>query len=425
MFLSQRALGSDQRARPALDGLGAKCCSIRLPATRAHRSSRHGLRNYGRHPCGDERLHHVRPVERPRASRSDRTAIVVIGVDPGAATNTCSTAYAHRMKLTARWEFIKSFKRKWEAPIPACRWCGSAYERYGMQVDLEVDRGHDGARKTTILKIEELNTPRQRAGTPRDDRIRAAGARHPRRPVLSALPYLSPRLRCRIATGAVWNQEMADRAAKKRAKGRKKRINRIGQIVYWKVQGPTKRQAQGARSHRVGPRRCVAAMRTATSTTCSRAFIEGGCCCIPSAPTRTLIDATSRVYDPRPACGPMAMEGRATTEPIGLEADEVMEDALENGDELRPIPADRWGRDFDVHSEVWIGPRNPPMRQKIKKSENSNAKEDRNQAKRRGGRQANGTPKTKKKRHSENAALAAAAAKPRKIFRRSSSCWAS
>jgi hypothetical protein len=38
----------------------------------------------------------------------------------------------------------------------------------------------------------------------------------------------------------VWNQEMADRAAKKG----EKLDYRINQIVYWKMQGPTKRQAQ-------------------------------------------------------------------------------------------------------------------------------------------------------------------------------------
>ena len=46
--------------------------------------------------------------------RSDRTAIVVIGVDQG-GNKYLLDGVRHRMKLTARWEFIKSFRRKWQA----------------------------------------------------------------------------------------------------------------------------------------------------------------------------------------------------------------------------------------------------------------------------------------------------------------------
>jgi hypothetical protein len=58
----------------------------------------------------------------------------------------------------------------------------------------------------------------------------------------------------------------------------------------------------------------------------TRAFIEE-LLLHPFGAYKDLIDATSRVYDLDPHA-PMAMEGRATTEPIGLEADEIMEDAL-------------------------------------------------------------------------------------------------
>jgi hypothetical protein len=91
------------------------------------------------------------------------------------------------------------------------------------------------------------------------------------------------------------------------------------------VQGPTKRQAQ-VREHRV-----VTALRRRDEDgniyDMSRAFIEE-LLLHPFGAYKDLIDATSRVYDLDPHA-PMAMEGRATTEPIGLEADEVMEDALE------------------------------------------------------------------------------------------------
>jgi hypothetical protein len=117
----------------------------------------------------------------------------------------------------------------------------------------------------------------------------------------------------------VWNEEMADRAAKK---GEKKDY-RIGQIVYWKVQGPTKRQTQ-VREHRI-----VKALRRRDEDgniyDMTRAFLEE-LLLHPFGAYKDLIDATSRVYDLDPHA-PVALEGRpASTEPIGLDAEEVMED---------------------------------------------------------------------------------------------------
>jgi hypothetical protein len=248
--------------------------------------------------------------------RSDRTAIVVIGVDQG-GNKYLLDGVRHRMKLTARWEFIKSFKRKWEAHS-GVQMVRIGYERYGMQVDLEVIEDMM-VRENNHFKIEELNTPRQGRHS-KDDRIERL------EPDIREGRFYLPCLVYHPDYGAdcywaVWNQEMADRAAKK---GEKKDY-RIGQIVYWKVQGPTKRQAQ-VREHRV-----VTALRRRDEDgniyDMSRAFIEE-LLLHPFGAYKDLIDATSRVYDLDPHA-PMAMEGRATTEPIGLEADEVMEDALE------------------------------------------------------------------------------------------------
>jgi hypothetical protein len=248
--------------------------------------------------------------------RSDRTAIVVIGVDQG-GNKYLLDGVRHRMKLTARWEFIKSFKRKWEAHS-GVQMVRIGYERYGMQVDLEVIEDMM-VRENNHFKIEELNTPRQGRYS-KDDRIERL------EPDIREGRFYLPCLIYHPDYGAdcywaVWNQEMADRAAKK---GEKKDY-RIGQIVYWKVQGPTKRQAQ-VREHRV-----VTALRRRDEDgniyDMSRAFIEE-LLLHPFGAYKDLIDATSRVYDLDPHA-PMAMEGRATTEPIGLEADEVMEDALE------------------------------------------------------------------------------------------------
>jgi hypothetical protein len=99
--------------------------------------------------------------------RSDRTAIVVIGVDQG-GNKYLLDGVRRRMKLTARWEFIKSFKRKWEAHS-GVQIVRIGYERYGMQVDLEVIEDMM-VRENNHFKIEELNTPRQGRHS-KDDRI--------------------------------------------------------------------------------------------------------------------------------------------------------------------------------------------------------------------------------------------------------------
>jgi hypothetical protein len=58
----------------------------------------------------------------------------------------------------------------------------------------------------------------------------------------------------------------------------------------------------------------------------TRAFIEE-LLLHPFGAYRDLIDATSRVYDLDPHA-PAMREGRTSTEPIGLDDDEIMEDAL-------------------------------------------------------------------------------------------------
>jgi hypothetical protein len=246
--------------------------------------------------------------------RSDRTAIVVIGVDQG-GNKYLLDGVRHRMKLTDRWEFIKSFKRKWEAHS-GVQMVRIGYERYGMQVDLEVIEDMM-VRENNHFKIEELNTPRQGRHS-KDDRIERL------EPDIREGRFYLPGVAYHPDQGAdcywaVWNEEMAERAAKK---GEKKDY-RIGQIVYWKVQGPTKRQTQ-VREHRI-----VKALRRRDEDgniyDMTRAFLEE-LLLHPFGAYKDLIDATSRVYDLDPHA-PVALEGRpASTEPIGLDAEEVMED---------------------------------------------------------------------------------------------------
>lgn len=247
--------------------------------------------------------------------RSDRTAIVVIGVDQG-GNKYLLDGVRHRMKLTDRWEFIKSFKRKWEAHS-GVQMLKIGYERYGMQVDLEVIEDMM-VRENNLFKIEELNTPRQGRHS-KDDRIERL------EPDIREGRFLLPCSAYHPDHGAdcywaVWTAEMAERAAKK---GETPNY-RINQIIYWKIEGPTKRQSQ-VREHRM-----VTALRRRDEDgriyDVTRAFIEE-MLLHPFGAYNDLIDASSRIYDLDPHA-PMAMEGRASTEPIGLDDDEIMEDAL-------------------------------------------------------------------------------------------------
>ena len=100
--------------------------------------------------------------------RSDRTAIAVIGIDQG-SNKYLLDGVCHRMKLSERWDYIKQFKRKWEKQ-PGVKGIKVGYERYGMQVDLEVMQDLM-TRENCWFPIEELKT-KQRGQHAKADRIR-------------------------------------------------------------------------------------------------------------------------------------------------------------------------------------------------------------------------------------------------------------
>lgn len=99
--------------------------------------------------------------------RSDRTAIAVVGVDQ-AGNKYLLDGYCHRMRLSERYELIKQLKAKWEAH-PGVQLVAVGYERYGMQVDLEVIEEHQ-RRENVYFDIAELNTP-QKGKHSKNDRI--------------------------------------------------------------------------------------------------------------------------------------------------------------------------------------------------------------------------------------------------------------
>lgn len=70
-----------------------------------------------------------------RSAKSDRTAIVVIGMSTQGGKYLLD-GYCHRMRLSERWVAIRDLHRKWSR-APGCQVVGVGYERYGQQSDDE------------------------------------------------------------------------------------------------------------------------------------------------------------------------------------------------------------------------------------------------------------------------------------------------
>lgn len=94
-----------------------------------------------------------------RSKKSDRTAIIVIGVDPNLNFYLLD-GYCHRMKLSQRWERLKELHAKWSTS-PGVYSVDVGYERYGVQADIEhfeieMQRG-DMRNSFTIKELNWVN----------------------------------------------------------------------------------------------------------------------------------------------------------------------------------------------------------------------------------------------------------------------------
>ncbi len=104
-----------------------------------------------------------------RTQRSDRTAIIVTGIDP-AGNKYLLDGVCHRMSFTERLEWINTFRKRWinkrHVRVQGVR---VGYEQYGMQSDIEVIEA-EMRRRGDHFHIEELGTP-QRGPHGKNDRI--------------------------------------------------------------------------------------------------------------------------------------------------------------------------------------------------------------------------------------------------------------
>lgn len=245
--------------------------------------------------------------------RSDRTAIAVIGVDQG-SNKYLLDGVRHRMKLTERWSYAKQMKAKWEAH-PGVQMVKVGWERYGKDVELEVIQDMQ-LRENDVFEITELNTPRQ-GGHSKDDRIERL------EPDIRDGRFYFPCIVHHPEYGGACYWSVWTEAEEKTAKEQGvPHSYTIGQIIYRKVKGLTKRQInceKTAQKYRI-----VTALKRRDENNdvydVTRDAI-GEISRHPFAQYVDFIDAMSRIYDidPQP---PVAYEAQST-EPLGLENDQV------------------------------------------------------------------------------------------------------
>ncbi len=104
-----------------------------------------------------------------RGVRSDRTAIIVIGIDV-AGNKYLIDGYAHRMRLSERLAKLKQLEKKWREH-PGVQTVRVGYEQYGMQSDLETIE-ETMQRDGFYFAIEEMNSSNDGSGkNAKPDRI--------------------------------------------------------------------------------------------------------------------------------------------------------------------------------------------------------------------------------------------------------------
>jgi phage terminase large subunit-like protein len=253
-------------------------------------------------------------------NRSDRTAIAVVGVDQGGSKYLLD-GVRHRMKLTERWDYIKQFKRKWEAH-PGVQMVRVGYERYGQQVDIEVINDMM-IRENNSFEIVELGTPRKGRHAKPDRIERLEPDIREGRFYLPCVAYhgdFGPPGK-HICYWSVWTEEHDKRAAE----AGDEHSYSIGQVTYTPMRDLTKAQQRCVMTAQKN--RIVTALQRRDENgdiyDLTRAFIDE-MVRHPFAPHDDLIDATSRIYDIDPM--PPQLYEAQSTEPLGIETDDLVEE---------------------------------------------------------------------------------------------------
>lgn len=247
-----------------------------------------------------------------KTQRSDRTALAVVGIDPG-GNKYLLDGFRHRMKLSERYACLKMLENKWRSH-PGVFDVKVGYEQYGMQSDIEVIEDTQ-EREGHFFHIEEMNTPRQGKHS-KDDRIERL------EPDLRLGRFYLPAVvhhpdfggadgRC---LWTVWTDDDLKEYEKRQKDAAEKKAcpYQVGQILYRPMKGPTRMQRymeQTAQTYRI-----VTALKRRDENKdvydVTRGFIEEAVR-HPFAAHDDFIDATSRIFDLEPAA-PVPHEAQAT-----------------------------------------------------------------------------------------------------------------
>jgi hypothetical protein len=247
-----------------------------------------------------------------RGPRSDRTAIIVIGIDV-AGNKYLLDGFAHRMRLSERYQKMKQLEAKWH-DHPGVQLVRVGYEQYGMQSDLETIE-ENMQRDGIWISIEEMNSSKDGSGkNAKPDRISRL------EPDMNRGAFYVPSVVYHPDFGGshnnsslwnVWTEEDHERAEQA---GMQKNPA-VDTIIYRPMQGPTRRQRYMEVTEQkyriVVPIKRVDEQGNAYDLT--RMFLEE-MRLHPFAPHDDILDSASRIYDLEPKA-PVAIEAMASTEP--------------------------------------------------------------------------------------------------------------
>lgn len=250
-----------------------------------------------------------------RGARSDRTAIIVIGVDV-AGNKYLLDGYAHRMRLSERYDKLKQMERKWRNH-PGVQLVRVGYEQYGMQSDLETI-SENMEREGVHFPIEELNSSKDGSGKhAKPDRISRLEPDINRGAFYVPAVIYHPDFGGHHHNSALWNvwtQEDFDRAEEAGMRDNKP----VDTVIYRPMQGPTRQQRYAEATEQ--RYRVVAAVKRideqGNAYDLTRMFLEE-MRLHPFAPHDDILDAASRIYDlePKPAVLMEAVSTQPTAHP--------------------------------------------------------------------------------------------------------------
>jgi hypothetical protein len=232
---------------------------------------------------------------RGRNAKNDRTAIAVIGVD-ASENKYLLDGYRHRMKLSERWQAVKTLHQKW-SKAPGVQYCEVGYERYGMQSDDEVFQEYM-ARDGYHFGITELNWPLE-GGQSKKHRVERL------EPDFRGSRFFLPALIWNGDMGGSCLWEVKDSKLEYRELTQDTKVMRHAkaQNQDWRIIRPIRRKDEDGNVYDV-----------------TRALIEE-MIFFPFAPKDDLVDAASRIYDMQyvvPRLYESGMSRESALRPVGF-----------------------------------------------------------------------------------------------------------